>query len=529
MARTVAADTSRVTTTDPTTELASEPVAPDAVAPDSVAVGPGAVPRGSIVGLSLIAGGLCALMAAKPITDNSFLTHLATGRLILESGLPEQNPFLYSSTSFPVPSYWWSIALGTADRVAGGAGLRLLTALVAGVLGVLVVRLAADARTSPAGVATGRAADAVTGTGAAATGPGLLALVVPVALTLMCLPLFLTGRPHLIGFVLLAAMALVWRERRSPWWLVPVFAVWVNVHGTWSYGLIVLGLFVVSEAVDERRLLPRQLAMLGTAVLGVVVGGALYPDRFELVLLPTRQFGDPLERQALQAYNEWARVGLDRPMLWMLVGIALLAVYGCVRQRRWAAAVVAVVLVAMGLSAIRLVPIAALALLPFAVSGMAGLGSIRLPHGAAERALRAVGAALCVVAVGYCLVGPHYDLEDYPVAAVDWLEARGLAGGETRVASHAFGGNYLEFRYGDRANTWVDDRPDARTLLDAASIESDLDDWPEALSRSRAEVFVWRSEDVFAEHLEDDPAWVLATTQDHYAVFCRVEIADRCV
>ena len=33
---------------------------------------------------------------------------------------------------------------------------------------------------------------------------------------------------------------MVWNEERSPWWLVPIFAIWVNVHGSWLYGVVVL-------------------------------------------------------------------------------------------------------------------------------------------------------------------------------------------------------------------------------------------------------------------------------------------------
>ncbi|HNA37610.1 MAG TPA: hypothetical protein PLZ72_14775, partial [Microthrixaceae bacterium] len=37
-------------------------------------------------GLGVLVAGLLAFVAARPLTDNSFLTHLATGRLILEQG-----------------------------------------------------------------------------------------------------------------------------------------------------------------------------------------------------------------------------------------------------------------------------------------------------------------------------------------------------------------------------------------------------------------------------------------------------------
>ena len=73
----------------------------------------------------------CGLaLGAGALSDNSFLTHLATGRLILESGVPTNNPFLYSariypgSAEFPIPSWLWSVVLGGVDAVAGGAGLR---------------------------------------------------------------------------------------------------------------------------------------------------------------------------------------------------------------------------------------------------------------------------------------------------------------------------------------------------------------------------------------------------------------------
>jgi len=48
-------------------------------------------------GLGVLVAGLLAFVAARPLTDNSFLTHLATGRLILDSGVPTSNPFLYSA------------------------------------------------------------------------------------------------------------------------------------------------------------------------------------------------------------------------------------------------------------------------------------------------------------------------------------------------------------------------------------------------------------------------------------------------
>ncbi|MSY22186.1 MAG: hypothetical protein F2668_04355, partial [Actinobacteria bacterium] len=366
--------------------------------------------------------GLSALIAAAPISDNSFLTHLATGRLIVGSGLPQQNPFLYSSTAFPVPSYWWSILLGAVDWAGGATGLRLLTAALAGLLGALLVRMAASAEATELGAAASPSAGEVTQDGSLL--PGLLAVLLPAGLGFICLLSFLNGRPHLIGFVLLALMVLVWKEGRSPWWLLPIFAVWVNVHGSWLYGLIVLGMFLVATTIDSRKLMPKQFALAGTAVLGVVIGGALYPDRFALLLLPAKQFGDPIEREALQSYQEWGRVGFDEPMLWMMLAIAILAIFGCIRQRRYAMTVMVGLLVVLGFSGLRLVPIAAVALLPFAAIGLRGIGTVGLPTGRMAKAVGGFGLLLCLVAGARCVIGPSYQLDAFPVGAVDWLEAR---------------------------------------------------------------------------------------------------------
>ena len=487
---------------------------------------------GTCAPIMWVFAGLSALIAAAPISDNSFLTHLATGRLIVESGLPQQNPFLYSSSDFPVPSYWWSIVLGAVDWAAGATGLRILTAAIAGLLGALLVRMTASAESPTLAAAASVSDEASPSTGAnpqiQGSVPGLLAVLLPAGLGFICLLSFLNGRPHLIGFVLLALMVLVWKEGRSPWWLLPIFAVWVNVHGSWLYGLIVLGMYLVATTIDTRKLLPKQFALAGTAVLGVVIGGALYPDRFALLLLPAKQFGDPIEREALQSYQEWGRVGFDQPMLWMMLAIAILAIFGCIRQRRYAMTVMVGLLVLLGFSGLRLVPIAAVALLPFAAIGLRGIGTVGLPTGRTAKVLGGFGLLLCFAAGARCVIGPSYELDAFPVAAVDWLEARDLVGNETRVTTHDFAGNYLEWRYGEQANTYVDDRPGAATMVAYVNMLRLSDGWQQSLARSNGDVLIWRTSNKLTGQLKKDPKWVFGTQAGEFTVFCKAELADRC-
>ncbi len=462
-------------------------------------------------GLGALLGGALALMAARPLVDNSFLTHLATGRILLSEGVPSSNPFLYSSTAFPIPSWWWSAVLGAVDAVSGGAGLRLLTAALAGVLGVLVVRL--------------------TRTDVAEDGCDdrrLLSVVLPAACAFITLLPFLNGRPQLPGYLLLAATVLVVKERKAPWWLLPVFLAWVNVHGTWMYGLAVLAVLLGAEAVDRRRVEARQLLCGVAATVGVLLGGLVGPGPFRLVELPFEQFGDDRARRAIAAYQEWQPAGFGNPLTWLLMAMGLVAVVGAVRRRRWGTLAGSVAMVALGLSAGRLLPLAAITLVPWTAVGLQGLGGLGLPRGRVRSLLGCVGVALVVLAAGWAVATPAYDLSKYPVAAVDWMRQRGLAGrGDVKILSHDYVGNYLDWRFGERASTFVDDRPGVDAALDYATLIEMRSGWRAALHRADPDVIVWSADARLGRHLPASE-WFRAGELDGFNVFCRSSIADRC-
>ncbi len=483
---------------------------------DELPAGPtGGPPReqGSIAAVMGLIGAVAALVAARPISDNSLLTHLATGRIILADGVPTENPFLFTGTAFPIPSWWWSILLGVADRVGSATAIRLLVAVVAFGVGAAAVRLAGAGEPG----------------GEQAVQQRLLSVLVPSVLALFCLFGFLNGRPHLAGFLLLALALIVFNEQLSPGWMVPIFAVWANVHGTWVYGLAIVGLLAVVRMVDDRRWRTSDLWRGIAAACGVIIGGALSSPVFELVLLPTRQLGDPIERQALKAYTEWSRVPLDSPMLWALIALAGISFIGAVRDRRVAAAFVAVLMGLMGWSGGRLMPIAALTLIPFAAVALREVGALGLPGRTAAIRCWMATAVLAVGTVAYVLLTPGYRLERYPTEAVDWLESRGLtATPDVRLVSHDYVGNYLEWRYGADANAYVDDRPDAATLVQYARLLRLEDGWADDLASVDPDVVLWHVDKGLSKELAGDERWIQAVELGDYRVYCRVEMAERC-
>ncbi|MFZ4431942.1 MAG: hypothetical protein ACOYOQ_01970 [Microthrixaceae bacterium] len=472
--------------------------------------GPPAVrpPRPLLGALAWCAAGAVALMSSGPLSDNSFLTHLATGRLLQERGLPSSNPFLFTGGDFPVPSWWFSGALAVAEDLGGGTAIRLLVVAVGAALGVVLVALARPERRDVAARSS------------------LPAVLVPVALVIVTLAPFTTPRPHLVGFLLLGVALVLWRDDRSAWWMVPVFATWVNVHGTWLYGLGVLVLLAGCASLERRR--PVRILPVAAAALGVVIGGLLYPERLRLVVLPFEQFGDERAREAISAYQEWAPAGWAHPLTWAVVLLGAAAVVALVRSRRWPSVVVAVLLVGLGMSAGRLLPVAAISLLPWASAAFAGTG----PGLGSRRVavpVRVGGVALLLVAVAGALRGPSYDLDRYPVAAVDWLEERGLvADPDLRVVSHIDVGNYLVWRFGTEANAFADDRPSVDAMLDHRSLDQARPDWALVLERVDPDVVVFRDDKPLVPLLDGSGAWPRAATIDGFAVYCAPRVRDRC-
>ena len=98
---------------------------------------------GAAVGVWGLAIGLLRLH------DNSFLTHVATGRLILAHGLPTHDPYSFTAHGDPwvVESWFASLCYGVVEKVAGGHGLQVLHAALAAVLAGLVWLLTRPAQT----------------------------------------------------------------------------------------------------------------------------------------------------------------------------------------------------------------------------------------------------------------------------------------------------------------------------------------------------------------------------------------------
>ncbi|MFL5681213.1 MAG: hypothetical protein ACJ77B_11500 [Chloroflexota bacterium] len=174
-----------------------------------------------------------ALLANLSSVDLTY--HLRAGSMTLDAGvIPSHDSFTFTAAGDPWVNQQWGaqVLLAAVYRAAGWTGLVVLRAVLVGLLfGFILAACRAQ------GVSR-----------RAAAGLTLAAFVVSaVALGL---------RPQLIGMVLFAATLLVVvrrrEHRRQLWLVVPIVALWANIHGSFFLGPVILGLAWLQD-LDERQ------------------------------------------------------------------------------------------------------------------------------------------------------------------------------------------------------------------------------------------------------------------------------------
>jgi len=452
-------------------------------------------------------------LGARALADNSFLTHLATGRLIREGGAPHHDVYTWASGGKPIVvqswlASWW---YATLEAIGGGTAIRLFVAAVCGALMLTLWRLS-----RPAGSLLARL--------------GLVAMAGMVGL------LWWSERPQIVGFLAFALVALVLQERQNPWWLVPLFAVWVNVHGSFPLGIAFVGAMLVVGAVAARSVGRSDVEIVVAVFVGLVLGALVSPYRFEMLTFPVELLG---RSQALQFITEWRPLSFTvqgtvntNNVVFVAEAVAIAALL--VWRRSWMRLCVAAVFVGLALMAVRNVAIAALVLIPLVAPALDGLGTPDDTVRPSRRKLLAAGIVGALAVGGYIVATPAYDWSGYPTHAVDWMESRGYVGRadgrNVRLLTHDYVGNYMEWRYGADANVWFDDRAelhDFTVARDYVFLLSEIGDPDEILARHPHDMIVWDATAELAEHLAADPAYRIVHRDDEAIVACRIA-SGRC-
>ena len=164
--------------------------------------------------------GLALVKGLSPFFEPDVWWHLRVGDLVRSTG---ELRFVDPSAAFAdrpyVATQWLPEVVASAGHATFGMGFVLWLRALAIVALVVIVYVACRryAGRLPAAV--------VAGLVLVGAGGGL------------------NPRPQLVSFVFFAITIHAWcgmaTDRRPRWWLVPVFWLWANSHGLWTFGLMV--------------------------------------------------------------------------------------------------------------------------------------------------------------------------------------------------------------------------------------------------------------------------------------------------
>lgn len=454
---------------------------------------------GSILGLLVLTW--AAALASRPLNDNSFFTHLATGRLILEDGtVPTADPYTFTAAGEPwtVQSWLASVAYAGFERMAGTLGLRLLLLLVYLAAAWLLWRL-----TGPA--------------------PSLLVRLGLLAGALLVATGLWTERPYMVGVI---GISLVWLalEDELPWWaLLPTMWVWGNSHGSFVLAPALVALVMAGGALDRGRSwrdVPRHERLVAA---GVVLGAALAAAGPLGVRVLTFPLVATRRTEVFQQVTEWQAPDFRSSselafLVFATSGLLLLA-----RLRvAWRYGLPTAAFVGASLYAQRNIVVATVVLVVVLARVLPAMGTLRAAdRPPLARPLGALVAALFALIVANTLLTPAEATGDYASRALAWADATDLD--SDRMATDVLNGNLLEVLDGATGTVFVDDRFDMlpdEFFRDYLVLERSSSRWEEVLDDHRIDAVLWSRSEGLASLVASsdewrvafsDPAWIVAT------------------
>ncbi len=257
------------------------PSAPTSVRPEA----PTGIPRATFTLLAALGAFAFTIIVPTALRDGDTGWHLATGAwIVAHARVPTSDPFSFTATGRPWVAHEWlsELAMYASYRAAGWSGLIVLIGTAMAALFALVaceIRRWLSTRASVV---------------------ALLMLVTGVLPSLL-------ARPHVLALPLLAGWLIVLlhaRERDSPPPLgfALVMLVWANAHGSFVFGLALVGVFAL-EALITAAPSDRRRVILGWGAFGAVcaIAATATPAGFDGLIFPFY-----VDRLKLLAHlNEW--------------------------------------------------------------------------------------------------------------------------------------------------------------------------------------------------------------------------------
>jgi len=380
----------------------------------------------------LIAAGAALAMLALAMFGPGFLNdttwHLAAGNWMMAHGqVPHVDPFSYTFAGAPWQAHEWlsEVLMAGAFDVAGWTGVVVLFGLVlAGSAFLLTSQL-----------------------NKSLTGVGLLLAVV---LALACAAPSLLARPHVMVLPLLIGWTAVLlrargADRAPPLWAAGLMLLWANMHGSYVFGVLllgVLGLEALVEAKPDQRL--KVVRDWGLFAAATVLAAAVTPQGVPGLLFPFKL----MSMASLANIDEWRASDFSKIGVFELSLLAVL--FACLSRGvkvPLLRLLLLLLLLHMSLQHARHVIVAAmvtaLVLAPCVAEAVGRTGEIARPKAPPLAWIAAAAAALALIGGRAAVALDRGDDANMPVSAVAHVPADLRA--KPVFNEYGFGG-YLIFK-----------------------------------------------------------------------------------
>ena len=391
---------------------------------------------------------LTTILCVTRIAESDVWYHLRNAReIVLQGAVPRFDTYTFTSAGSPLVDYEWlsELAYYFAFQRWGQHGLLAVYTVLIIASYWLVYRLA----------------------GRRGANPMVAALVTSFGVVLGS---FSFG-PRMMHFgwlcLVLVMLVLDAAERRSAmiWLLPPLFCLWINLHGSWPFGLVMVGAVIAdgltrwrSRRLEGSAWGNRRLAEAGASVLASL--GALFinPYGLALVLYP---FDLRFRQQyAVSIVHEWRPLDIHTFYgMAALVALIALLLTAWFSERPWRIRDVLLICFAAwaAISYQRFLGFAALVLVPIVAPHVRGLPSQRTP--VLDAALSLALAAVTWWSVpDLGVINRHIDRQ-FPRYALAFMEREAING---RLLNLFDWGGYIEW-HAPQLKTFADGRADIFT------------------------------------------------------------------
>ncbi|MBS1853157.1 MAG: hypothetical protein JST79_19830 [Acidobacteria bacterium] len=394
---------------------------------------------------------------------------------------------------------------------------------------------------------------------------GVLAALLLLPFAMGASTIHLLARPHVISWLL----AVLWfrqldiyeggGDKKRLLWMPPLMLLWVNLHGGFLLGFVLLGLFLMSAGAqwlragrEEKAVLRNRVTWLSGTFALCGLASFVNPFGYHLHVHVYHYLSDRWLMGHIEEFQSPDFHGLAQRCF---VGLLLLAFFALAVRReelRFSHLLVLLFAVFSGLYASRNLPVASLLLVlliapvlsealvagPVSAllhSWLARLRGFDTRMLALQRNLRGhLWPTLAVAVMGFaCLhqgklgsntwVNAHFDPRHLPVGAVDYLQARGAY--ETVLSLDTWGG-YLIYRRDPLGKVYVDDRHDlygAEFLRNYLKIIRGAPDWKSTLDQTRVPLVLISPGSTLDNLLRATPGWAVVYADDAAVLFEKKE------